>query len=109
MQTYRQTDLRPKSTPYFEFVRTKDLSAGFYRLPMGAEDTQEPHTEDEIYYVISGRARFMASDRKASVSPGDLLFVPAHEVHRFVNIEEDLELLVFFAPAEGSRSSSHAA
>jgi hypothetical protein len=29
--------------------------------------------------------------------------VPAHEVHRFHDISEDLALLVFFGPAEGSR------
>ena len=103
MHLYRFADLRAKSTPYFEFVRTPDLSAGVYRLSAGAEDTQDPHTEDEIYYVVSGRARFTAGTQNILVSPGDLLFVPANERHRFHDIQEDLELLVFFAPAEGSR------
>jgi mannose-6-phosphate isomerase-like protein (cupin superfamily) len=39
------------------------------------------------------------------VAAGDVLFVPMKEPHRFHDIREDLELLVFFAPAEGSRSS----
>ena len=109
MHLYRFADLRAKSTPYFEFVRTPDLSAGVYRLSAGAEDTQDPHTEDEIYYVVSGRARFTAGPQSTSasqstpVSQGDLLFVPANERHRFHDIQEDLELLVFFAPAEWSR------
>jgi mannose-6-phosphate isomerase-like protein (cupin superfamily) len=103
MHLYQLADLRPKSTPYFEFVRTSDLSAGVYRLSAGAEDTQDPHTEDEIYYVVSGRAHFSAGDQNVPVSPGDILFVAANEQHRFSDIQQDLELLVFFAPAEGSR------
>ncbi len=34
--------------------------------------------------------------------PGAVLFVEAGAQHKFVDIEEDLELLVFFAPAEQS-------
>ena len=33
---------------------------------------------------------------------GDLLYVPAREPHRFHSIEEELLLLVVFAPPEGS-------
>ena len=40
---------------YLEFLRVPSLSAGLYMLAAGAVDMQEPHTEDEIYYVISGR------------------------------------------------------
>lgn len=41
--------------PYHEFLRVPDLSAGIYALEAGAADPQSPHTEDELYYVISGR------------------------------------------------------
>jgi hypothetical protein len=34
---------------------------------------------------------------------GDILFVAAKEPHRFHEIIEDLELLVLFAPAYGTR------
>ena len=106
MQLYRFAELRDDSTPYFEFVRNADLTAGVYRLSAGAEDTQEPHTEDEIYYVVAGRAQFTAGDQNVPVSPGDILFVAANEHHRFHDIQENLELLVFFAPAEGSRAAT---
>ena len=43
---------------YHEFLRVESMSAGLYVLEAGASDPQSPHAQDEIYYVISGRARF---------------------------------------------------
>ena len=86
-----------------EVMRVPDLSVGVYRLARGAEDTQEPHTEDEVYYVLSGRAVLRVGESDDPVGPGSLAYVPARAVHRFHDITDDLELLVFFAPAEGAR------
>ena len=44
-------------------------------------------------------------DEDLAVRPGHLLTVPARVEHRFHSITEDLLLLVFFAPAEGSTSA----
>ncbi|MCI4361345.1 MAG: cupin domain-containing protein [Thermoplasmata archaeon] len=85
---------------YLEFLRVPTMSAGVYVLGAGAIDQQSPHTEDEIYYVVRGRAGFQQGDRNSVVRSGDALFVPAGEVHRFHDIEEELLLLVVFAPAE---------
>jgi mannose-6-phosphate isomerase-like protein (cupin superfamily) len=89
---------------YTEFLRVPALSCGVYALAAGAEDQQSPHGEDEIYYVVRGRARFRITDaagtREHAVAAGDVLFVAAQVEHRFFAITEDIELLVFFAPAE---------
>jgi mannose-6-phosphate isomerase-like protein (cupin superfamily) len=89
---------------YHEMMRAADLSLGVYRIEKGAADTQKPHTEDEVYFVLAGRARFTSGGETVTVAPGDVLFVPARERHRFHDVEEDLALLVVFAPAEGSRA-----
>ena len=102
MDFYHLSELRTGKR-FFEFVRTSDLSAGIYRLKAGATDTQSPHKEDEIYYVIAGRADFTAGRRTMKVTAGDVIFVGAKETHRFHDVEEDLEVLVVFAPAEGTR------
>ncbi|MGA8275716.1 MAG: cupin domain-containing protein [Thermoplasmata archaeon] len=85
---------------YHEFLRTPSMSAGVYVLPRGALDGQSPHAQDEVYHVVRGRARFTHRDSDHAVGPGDVLFVPAHDVHRFHSIEEELVVLVVFAPAE---------
>ena len=85
---------------YLEFLRIPAMSAGIYALPAGGTDPQKPHSEDELYYVVKGKARFKAGDEDREVSSGSLIFVAADVEHRFYDIKEDLEVLVFFAPAE---------
>jgi mannose-6-phosphate isomerase-like protein (cupin superfamily) len=91
---------------YLEFLRVPSLSAGLYVLPAGAVDMQEPHTEDEIYYVISGRASILVDQESRPVESGSLVFVKANIEHRFHTITEDLRVLVIFAPAEYSAAQS---
>jgi mannose-6-phosphate isomerase-like protein (cupin superfamily) len=88
---------------YTEHLRVPDLSFGTYRLAAGEVDEQTPHTEDEVYVVTAGRARIATPDGTADVGPGSVIFVPAGEEHRFVDIAEELTLLVFFGPAEYGR------
>jgi len=76
------------------------MSGGLYVLAAGATDSQRPHHEDEMYYVVRGRGRFRAGDEDREVSAGSILFVAAEVEHRFYDIAEELALLVFFAPAE---------
>lgn len=90
------------SRPYLEFLRVDSMSAGLYVLPAGGVDAQLPHVEDEIYVVLGGRSRFTAGDETVTVSQGDVIFVPAAMEHHFLDITEDLSLIVVFAPPEGS-------
>jgi mannose-6-phosphate isomerase-like protein (cupin superfamily) len=95
--------LPPSATRlYQEFLRSRHLSAGVYRLGVGSIDSQQPHAEDELYYILAGRARFTSDDKTVNAEPGLCFFVPAGESHRFHDIVESLEVLVVFGPAEGS-------
>lgn len=94
-QTQVETEKR-----YLEFLRIPAMSAGIYALSKGAQDLQSPHQEEEIYYVIRGRARMRVGMEHQEVSAGAIIFVEARKEHRFFDIEEDLLVLVLFAPAE---------
>lgn len=83
-----------------EFLRAGMFSAGVYRLSAGEIDRQTPHAEDEIYCVLAGRAELEVEGRREAVEPGSIAFVAKLAEHRFVDIVEDLELLVIFAPPE---------
>lgn len=101
---------------YHEFLRVPAMSAGVYVLAAGTTDPQKPHHQDELYYVIRGRARMKIgpiqnilnansggeSDEghDQEVTVGSLIFVEKGREHRFYDIAEELEILVFFAPAE---------
>ena len=84
---------------YHGFLRVPALHAGVYVLPAGGTDPQSPHDEDEVYYVLRGRAGFRVDGEELSVKPGDVIYVKAGAEHRFHSIEEELELLVFFSTA----------
>jgi len=85
---------------YEEFLRMPSMSAGLYVLSAGTTDKQRPHHEDEMYFVVRGRALFRAGDQNTEVSAGSILFVAAEIEHNFYDIAEELAVLVFFAPAE---------
>lgn len=90
--------------PYLEFLRVPALSVGLYVLAAGSTDHQSPHDEDEVYYVVRGRAQVTVGDEVRDVRSGSVVFVAARVPHRFHDIAEELVLLVAFGPAEGSRS-----
>ena len=87
---------------YHEFLRVPTMSMGIYKLAVGAVDGQSPHSEDEVYYVISGRGVIRVNDDDQPVQAGSTIYVKAYDPHKFHSITEDLTLLVFFAPAEYS-------
>ena len=78
------------------------LSLTVARWPAGSVDDQGPHTEDEVYHVTSGRAVLVVAGERVPVEPGSVAFVAAGVEHRFVDIAEDLETLVFWSPARHS-------
>ena len=83
---------------YVQFINRGSMSLGLYVLPAGSQDTQTPHLEDEIYYVVSGRGTIVVDGERRPVQPGSIVFVAKHIDHRFIDIVEDLSILVFFAP-----------
>jgi mannose-6-phosphate isomerase-like protein (cupin superfamily) len=90
---------------YFEFLKVPDLSVGVYELPAGGTDPQSPHTEDEVYYVVKGKAQIRVANEDRPVQAGSVVYVAKNVEHRFHSIEEDLTILVFFAPAEYSNKA----
>jgi cytidylate kinase len=87
---------------YLEALRGGQMSVGLYKLRRGQEDEQTPHLEEEMYVVLEGRGRFRMGDEDVAVGPGHVFTVPARVEHRFHAIEEDVLMLVVFAPPEGS-------
>ena len=94
------TECSQSGSQYLEFIRKPSLSVGLYMLSAGAIDQQEPHTEDEVYYIVSGRGSIQVANESRPVEAGSVVFVQANVKHRFHSITEDLTILVFFAPAE---------
>ncbi|MGW5419901.1 cupin domain-containing protein [Streptomyces sp. NPDC003943] len=85
---------------YLQFLRERNMSVGLYALDAGQTDPQGPHGQDEVYFVVSGRASITVGDETTSVARGSVVYVPAGVTHRFHHISEDLRVLVVFSPPE---------
>src|SRR5262249_11774012 len=94
--------LQKQGHHYHEFLRIPAMSAGIYVLPAGGVDRQHPHWEDEIYYVVRGKAKMRIGAEERSAREGNVIFVEPGLEHRFFDIEQELVLLVVFAPAESN-------
>ncbi|MFN8590042.1 MAG: cupin domain-containing protein [Thermomicrobiales bacterium] len=102
MEAYEYRDIvRERSETnkaYLQFISRTTLSLGLYVLAAGTVDQQTPHAEDEVYYVVSGRGAVEVAGERRLVGPGSIIYVAREVDHRFVDISEDLSILVFFAP-----------
>jgi mannose-6-phosphate isomerase-like protein (cupin superfamily) len=101
---FKLDELLPRVTGkepcFLEFLRMPGLSSALYHLPAGSKDMQAPHLEDEIYYVVQGKAIMQVGGEEKEVGPGTILYVRATEEHSFFNITEDLTLLAFFGKTD---------
>ena len=82
---------------YLQFLDVSSMHMGIYTLAAGAKDGQQPHTQDEIYYVEAGVAKINIRGKDFDVKRGSIIFVPAHAPHHFHSIKSDLKTLVFFS------------
>ena len=89
--------LKGDAVEYLEFLNVPALNCGVYSLAAGSTDMQAPHDEDEVYLVLSGKARMRLGSEDRNIGPGSLLYVGASTEHSFFEIEEDMTLLVMFA------------
>lgn len=89
----------PAGGGYLEQLRVASLSAGRFTAAPGYDERQEPHDEDEIYYIIDGEAVLEIDGVPHRVTAGTLAYVPRGAQHRFTQVSADLDVLVVFASA----------
>jgi mannose-6-phosphate isomerase-like protein (cupin superfamily) len=92
---YKKTDRE-----YYEFLRTGSMSSGIYVIPKAGTDPQQPHTSDELYYIIGGKADIKIAKKHYAAKAGDLIYVAKNIPHHFYNITQKATVLVTMAPAE---------
>jgi len=66
------------------------------------KDYQTPHTQDELYFVITGTGILEVEGKQHEFKAGDVLFVKAGEQHRFIEFEQGIKMwAVFWGPNGG--------
>lgn len=104
MKAFRLVDLEAERAAhdgaYLRFLHERNMSVGLYALNAGSSDGQQPHRQDEVYVVVSGRASITVGTETTTVARGSVVYVPAGTPHKFHHISEDLRVLVVFSPPE---------
>ncbi len=80
---------------FIDFISRKGIQAGIIRLHAGENDTQGPHSVDEVYYVIEGNGFIKINGKDHAIKRGTSVFVPARAEHKFHRNEQDL--VIFYA------------
>ena len=91
----------PETATWHEVLRRSVLRTEIYTIPADGQDPQEPHAEDELYYVLEGDAMIRIEDTDTQVLSGSLIYIPAGVRHHFHTLAGSLNLLVFFAAVSG--------
>ncbi len=86
---------------YREFLRVPALEALGYKHGVELRVPQQPHTEDEVYFVVSGSGAIEIEGEDHAVTNGSVVYVPAGVKHHFHGVSETLHVLVVFALGGG--------
>lgn len=84
------SELKDQGGYFIDFINTRGIQAGIIRLHPGENDTQEPHSVDEVYYVIEGNGFIKLNGKDHEIRQGTSIFVPAKADHKFHGNKEDL-------------------
>jgi mannose-6-phosphate isomerase-like protein (cupin superfamily) len=68
-------------------------------------DPQTPHTQDELYFILSGSGTISIADERYPFGPGDCFFVAAGVEHRFDRFTPDFASWVVFWGPDGGEAA----
>ena len=85
---------------FIKLIEHGSMSVEIYRP--AKTDRQNPHLQDELYVIISGKGEFLNNGKRIAFGPSDVLFVPAGIEHRFENFTKDFATwVIFYGPNGG--------
>ena len=88
-----------KELPFTVLMKHGTMSIEYF-API-EKDTQQPHLQDEIYVIASGKSIFFYGGHYVDCKKNDILFVPAGMEHRFENFSADFATWVIFYGQRG--------
>jgi len=79
---------------FVEVMEDGKMTVEYYAPKLA--DEQQPHNKDELYIIASGSSGFYRNGEMIECKQGDVIFVPAHMEHRFINFSDDFATWVIF-------------
>ncbi|MDB5120402.1 MAG: algA [Sphingobacteriales bacterium] len=95
------TELMSVKCPFKQVMKNGTMTVEIYKPDQ--VDLQQPHTQDEIYIIISGTGNFYNNGIISEFKPLDVLFVLAGVEHQFQNFTDDFTTWVIFYGEQAER------
>ncbi len=89
----------PQGAPFVTMMAGGTMSVEVFAPK--EQDLQEPHRQDELYFVHSGNGDIVINGQRFDAAAGDAFFVAAGVAHRFENFSDDFVTWVVFYGKEG--------
>ena len=89
-------DKKEDSAYFLDILHNNSFEVGVLRLNPGQKDTQGPHSEDELYFVMEGKGYINMVEKNYEVRKGFCIFVPSKTKHYFHGHKERLVVLYVF-------------
>jgi len=94
------TAIWPEGAPFVTMMAGGTMSVEVF-APKG-RDRQQPHSQDELYFIHSGQGEIVINGQRYAAAAGDAFFVAAQVAHQFENFSEDfVTWVVFYGPPAG--------
>ncbi len=97
-------ELEDEDAQFAEVLTGPSVTIEVGKYPTSAP--KNPHTEDEMYYIISGSGMIRVGDETYNVEAGDVVFVERGIEHDFFNIDEQITALTIFVGSDTPSSYS---
>ncbi len=91
------TRLADSEDNHIDIFDTESMTVEMGIHPPESTALRNPHTEDELYYILSGTGKIRVGDEVYPATPGDVIYVEQGVEHDFFDIEEELQTLIVFA------------
>ncbi len=96
------TDKYPHGAPFVTMMAGGTMSVEVF-APKG-EDLQQPHTQDELYFIQHGTGELVINGQRFDAAAGEAFFVSAGVQHRFENFSHNfVTWVVFYGPQGGEK------
>ena len=89
-------DMKAQKEEFRRILETRNIALGIWKIEVGESDFQTPHERDEVYIILSGKAKLKIEEKIFEVSPNKIFFVKRDTEHNFFDIVEDVELIYAF-------------
>ena len=97
-----ETKIYPGGAPFVSMMAGGTMSVEVF-APKEA-DLQQPHAQDELYFIHNGTAQIIINEQRFDAAPGDAFFVAAGVLHKFENFSSDfITWVVFYGPQGGEQ------